>query len=69
MMGNRETQFDIWRNETQQLDSLIFVDDDFPINTKIVATYSDIKFLKNINIKVNNDHLKSYKLYLGVNKY
>ena len=69
MMGNRETQFDIWRNETQQLDSLIFVDDDFPINTKIVATYSDIKFLKKIDIEINNDHLKSYKLYLGANEY
>ena len=31
LMGNRETQFDIWRDENQKLDSLIFVDDDFPL--------------------------------------
>ena len=67
-MGNRETQFDIWRDE-KKLDSLIFVDDDFPLNTKIEATYSDIKFLKKIDIKINSKHIKTYKLYMGVNKY
>ena len=69
LMGNRETQFDIWRDENQKLDSLIFVDDDFPLNTKIEATYSDIKFLKKIDIKINSKHIKTYKLYMGVNKY
>ena len=67
-MEDRETQFDIWRNE-KQLDSLIFVDDDFPLNTKIISIYTDIRFLKKIDIKINNEHLKSYKLYLGFNKY
>ena len=67
LMGNRETQFDIWRDENQKLDSLIFVDDDFPLNTKIEATYSDIKFLKKIDIKINSKHIKTYKLYMGVN--
>ena len=68
LMEDRETQFDIWRNE-KQLDSLIFVDDDFPLNTKIISIYTDIRFLKKIDIKINNEHLKSYKLYLGFNKY
>ena len=67
-MKDRETQFDIWRGE-KQLDSLIFVDDDFPLNTKIVSIYTDIRFLKKIDIKINNEHLKSYKLYLGLTKY
>ena len=66
LMGNRETQFDIWRDENQKLDSLIFVDDDFPLNTKIEATYSDIKFLKKIDIKINSKHIKTYKLYMGI---
>ena len=66
-MDNRETQFDIWRDKNRKLDSLIFVDDDLPLNTKIIATYTDIKFLKKIDIKINNKHLKSYKLYMGVN--
>ena len=69
LMDNRETQFDIWRDKNLKLDSLIFVDDDLPLNSKIVATYTDIKFLKKIDIKINNKHLKSYKLYLGVNKH
>ena len=69
LMCNRETQFDIWRDENQKLDRLIFVDDDFPINTKIEATYSDIKFLKKIDIKINSKNIKTYKLYMGVNKY
>ena len=69
LMGNRETQFDIWRDENQKLDSLIFVDDDFPLNTKIEATYSEIKFLKRIDIKINSKHIKTYKLYMGVNKF
>ena len=68
-MGNRETQFDIWRDSDQKLDSLIFVDDDFPLNTKIESTYSDIKFLKKIDIKINSKNIKTYKLYMGVNKY
>ena len=68
LMEDRETQFDIWRDE-KQLDSLIFVDDDFPLNTKIVSIYTDIRFVKKIDIKINNEHLKSYKLYLGLNKY
>ena len=69
LMGNRETQFDIWRDENQKMDSLIFIDDDFPLNSKIEATYSDIKFLKKIDIKINSKNIKTYKLYMGVNKY
>ena len=67
LMGNRETQFDIWRDSDQKLDSLIFVDDDFPLNTKIEATYSDIIFLKKIDITINSKHIKTYNLYMGVN--
>ena len=51
--------------EMKQLDSLIFVDDDFPLNTKIISIYTDIRFLKKIDIKINNEHLKVINFIWG----
>ena len=66
LMAERETQFDLWRDEDQQLDSLILVDKDFPLNSKIRSIYTDIKFLKDIDVKIKLQ-IKTYELYLGVN--
>ena len=51
----------------QQLDSLILVDKDFPLNSKIRSIYTDIKFLKDIDVKIKQSQIKTYELYLGVN--
>ena len=67
LMAKRETQFDLWRDEDQQLDSLILVDKDFPLNSKIRSIYTDIKFLKDIDVKIKQSQIKTYELYLGIN--
>ena len=65
LMEERETQFDIWRGKKVVSDSLILVDDAFPLNNKIKSTYQNIQFIKKINIQLKDLRIKSYELYIG----
>jgi 4-amino-4-deoxy-L-arabinose transferase-like glycosyltransferase len=67
-MAGRETQFDIWRKlDVDYGDSLILVDDDFPINSKISSIFKTVTFIRNIDVKIEDKRLKRYQIYLGVN--
>ena len=68
IMADRETQFDIWRKlDVDYGDSLILVDDDFPINSKISSIFKTVTFIRNIDVKIEDKRLKRYQIYLGVN--
>ena len=67
IMESRDTQFDIWRRNKKYKPekSLIISDDDFPIHRKIFENYSELNFLRSINISINEKKIKTYKVYLG----
>ena len=71
-MRGRDTQFDYWRRERSDNNhslkkSVILVDNQFPINSKIEELFKDIQFVKNIEIKKGSVPIKSYKLYVANN--
>ena len=67
----RETQFDYWRKERQDQqtlkESIIVVDSQFPINKKLEQLFKHIQFIKNLEIKEDSVFIKSYKLYIARN--
>ena len=67
IMEKRETQFDIWRkNKKYKTEkSIIIADEDFPIHGKLHEAYSEIKFLRFINIFIDENKIKTYRVYLG----
>jgi len=67
IMEKRETQFDIWRkNEKYKIEkSLIIADENFPIHNKIYESYSEIKFVRFINIFIDEKKIKTYHVYIG----
>ena len=70
-MQERETQFDYWRKERQDQqtlkESIIVVDSQFPINRKLEQLFKHIQFIKNLEIKEDSVFIKSYKLYIARN--
>ena len=70
-MQGRETQFDYWRKERQDQqtlkESIIVVDSQFPINRKLEQLFKHIQFIKNLEIKEDSVFIKSYKLYIARN--
>ncbi len=66
LMEKRETQFDMWRKKEKVVNSLILVDDDFPLNNKVSSLFTDIVFLRKIDVKVMQKTIISYQLYRGV---
>lgn len=65
LMEKRETQFDLWRKKERASSSLILVDDDFPLNDKISSLFTEIVFLRKIDVKVMQKTIISYQLYGG----
>ena len=67
IMETRETQFDIWRKDKslREEKALIVSDEDFPIHKKIFEKYSEINFVKSLDIYIRDKKIKTYKLYLG----
>ena len=67
IMEKRDTQFDIWRkNKKYKTEkSLIIADENFPIHNKIYEIYSEIKFVRFINIFIDEKKIKTYHVYIG----
>ena len=67
IMADRETQFDIWRFEKniKPKQSLIIVDQAFPIHQKIGRVFNEIIFLEEFPVVKGKHTLNVYKIYLG----
>ena len=70
VMEERKTQFDVWRNQDNQLQKkiLIFTDKDFPFGQKILSNFKSIKFVRDIEIYLDKKLIKKYRIFLGTNK-
>ena len=70
VMEGRRTQFDIWRNEEDELvkNALIISDKDFPIGSKILSSFKTITFVRDIEIFVGNKFIRKYQIFLAVNR-
>ena len=69
VMEERRTQFDIWRGQEKAFatNTLIVVDQEFPIGPKILLSFKSINFLKDIDIYKGNKFIKKYKIFIGIN--
>ena len=69
VMEERRTQFDVWRDKKEAFatNSLIIVDNDFPIGKKISSSFETIKFIRDIEIYIGNKLLRKYQVFLGTN--
>ena len=70
VMEGRRTQFDIWRNEEDELvkNALIISDKDFPIGSKILSSFKTITFVRDIEIFLGNKFIRKYQIFLAVNR-
>tara|TARA_B100000963_G_scaffold203163_1_gene176936 strand:- start:58 stop:522 length:465 start_codon:yes stop_codon:yes gene_type:complete len=69
VMGQRKTQFDVWRNKEKLIvkNALIITDNNFPINEKILLSFKAIEFVRDIEIYIGHKLIKKYKVFLGTN--
>jgi len=70
IMGERKTQFDVWRNkEALSLkNALIITDENFPINEKLLLSFKAIEFVRDIEIYIGHKFIKKYQVFLGTNE-
>ena len=69
VMQERRTQFDVWREEENHFEksTLIVADDDFPIGKKILSSFENIEFVRDIEIRIGNKLVRKYQVFLGTN--
>ena len=69
VMEERRTQFDVWRKEENSFgkSTLIVADNDFPIGKKISSHFEKIEFVRDIEIRIGNNLVRKYQVFLGIN--
>ncbi|MAK09810.1 MAG: hypothetical protein CML36_04965 [Rhodobacteraceae bacterium] len=69
LMEDRRTQFDIWRDKENSFgaNTLIILDQDFPMGQNIISKFNSINFVRDIEIQIGNKYIKKYQVFLGTN--